>query len=177
MSTPEAMIGPGYVRTMAAYNSEMNRRVFAAAARLDDAARRADLGAFFGSIHGTLAHLLWGDSIWLARFGVGEAPAVPLRDSAGLVEDFGELRARRRAKDAEIEAWAARLTAEDLAGDLAWHSQTLGRDMRMPKALCVMQIFNHQTHHRGQVHALLTRSGEKTGDTDLPFVLPAEAIG
>jgi uncharacterized damage-inducible protein DinB len=48
--------------------------------------------------------------------------------------------------------------------------------MRKPKALCVMQVFNHQTHHRGQVHALLTRAGEDTGATDLPFVLPYAGI-
>ncbi|HCO53892.1 MAG TPA: damage-inducible protein DinB, partial [Pelagibacterium sp.] len=68
--------------------------------------------------------------------------------------------------------WADAMTPEEIAGDLSWHSGAVGRDMSKPRALLIMQIFNHQTHHRGQVHALITRFGEKTGDTDLPFVLP-----
>ncbi len=65
------------------------------------------------------------------------------------------------------------MTPGDLEGDLAWFSGALGRDVARPRALVVMHVFNHQTHHRGQVHALITRAGESTGDTDLPFVLPA----
>ena len=64
------MITPAYVQTMAAYNAEMNRRVYGAALRLPDAERRADRGAFWRSIHGTLCHLYWGDRVWLARFGL-----------------------------------------------------------------------------------------------------------
>ena len=165
------MIAPAYVRTMAAYNAEMNRRVYDAAARLDDAERRADRGAFWRSIHGTLSHLLWGDTVWMARLGLGQAPGVPIAESDRFVADFAELRRRRDSLDAEIVGWAERLEPADLEGDLAWFSGAIRREVVKPRALCVAQVFNHQTHHRGQVHALLTRAGEATGATDLPFVL------
>ena len=61
------MITPGYVRTMAQYNTEMNRRIYAAAARLTDEQRREDRGLFWKSLHGTLCHLLWGDRQWMSR--------------------------------------------------------------------------------------------------------------
>lgn len=165
------MITPEYVRTMAAYNAEMNRRMYAAADRLEDAARRADRGAFWGSIHGTLSHVLWADRVWLARFGVGEPPRTQIADSGELVEEFEALAAARREMDATIIDWADGLTQDELVGDLAWRSGAIGRDLVKPRALCVIQIFNHQTHHRGQVHAMLTALGETTGATDLPFVL------
>lgn len=166
------MITPEYIRTMAAYNAEMNRRIYAAAERLSDEQRRRDEGAFWKSIHGTLCHLLWADMLWLSRFGVGSPPDVPIAESGNLVSDFDELRQRRVAQDEAVVEWGERVTADELRGDLTWFSGAVGREMVKPRMLCVMQIFNHQTHHRGQVHALLTRAGEKTGDTDLPFVLP-----
>ena len=149
----------------------MNRRVYDAAARLDDAERRADRGAFWRSIHGTLCHLLWADTVWMARLGLGQAPGVPIAESDRFVADFAELRRRRDSLDAEIVGWAERLEPADLEGDLAWFSGAIRREVVKPRALCVAQVFNHQTHHRGQVHALLTRAGEATGATDLPFVL------
>ena len=98
------MIAPAYARTMAAYNAEMNRRVYGAAARLADAERRADRGAFWRSIHGTLCHLLWADTVWLARLGLGQAPGVPIAESDRFVADFAALRRRRDSLDAEIAA-------------------------------------------------------------------------
>lgn len=166
------MITQAYVATMAAYNAEMNRRVYGAALRLPDATRRADAGAFWRSIHGTLAHLLWADRIWLARFGLGAAPEVAIDASDGWIADFAALWDQRQAFDAEILRWAGGLDPAAFTGDLRWWSGATGREMIRPRALCLIQIFNHQTHHRGQVHALLTRAGETTGATDLPFVLP-----
>ncbi len=165
------MITPGYVQTMAAYNAEMNRRTYAAAARLDDTERRADRGAFWGSIHATLSHVLWADRIWMARFGVGEPPAVPITQSGRLVENFEELAALRAAEDGSISGWTRALEQADLEGDLSYFSAVLQRRMVKTRAICVVHLFNHQTHHRGQVHALLTARGEDTGATDLPFVL------
>lgn len=166
------MITPAYVRTMAAYNAELNVRVYAAAGRLSDAERRADRGAFWRSIHGTLSHLLWADRIWLARFGLGTPPDTAIADSDRMVEDWDDLWAQRQALDAAMLAWADTLDPALLEGDLDWWSGAAGRQMKKPRALCMIQIFNHQTHHRGQIHALLTRAGEATGATDLPFVLP-----
>jgi uncharacterized damage-inducible protein DinB len=165
------MITPAYVQTMAAYNAEMNRRIYGAALRLSDTERRADRGAFFGSIHGTLAHLYWADRTWLARFGLGEPTGIPIAESGRSVGDFDALWRRRQALDADILGWAATLAPEAIEGELSWYSGATGREMTRPRALCLMQVFNHQTHHRGQVHALLTRAGETTGATDLPFVL------
>lgn len=165
------MIGRDYATTMARYNMEMNRRIYAAAGRLPEEVRRADGGAFWKSIHGTLSHLVWADEMWLSRFGAGEAAGVPLAQSDRYLPDFAVMAERRAGLDAALLAWAEGLAPGDLDGDLIWWSGALGREMRLPRTLCVAQIFNHQTHHRGQVHALLTRAGEETGATDLPFVL------
>ncbi|WP_456316677.1 DinB family protein [Teichococcus aestuarii] len=112
------MITPEYCRAMAAYNSEMNRRFYAAASRLDEAARTRPRGAFFGSLHGTLCHLVWGDMQWMSRFDGGPPPPAKLPESAGMIRDFAALAAARVALDARIEAWAAGLDAARLAGDL-----------------------------------------------------------
>jgi uncharacterized damage-inducible protein DinB len=170
------MIRPAYVQTMAAYNAEMNRRVYAAARRLSDPERRLPRGAFWGSIHGTLCHVLWADRIWMSRFDGWEKPAVAIKDSADLFTDFDELHQARAEADEKISAWAARLPVSWLAEDMVWHSAAAGREMRMPRGLFVTHFFNHQTHHRGQAHALITAAGEQTGDTDLPLVVNAPVV-
>jgi uncharacterized damage-inducible protein DinB len=166
------MITPDWVRLMAAYNAEMNRRLYAAADRLTPAQRSADRGAFFGSVQGTLSHLLWGDTTWMHRFDGWEKPPGGIKESPGLHAEWEALKLARVAADARIEAWAARVEPAWLGGSIAWFSGALGREVARPTAVLVTHFFNHQTHHRGQVHALLTGLGEKTGDTDLPFVLP-----
>ena len=166
------VISAYYVRTMAAYNAEMNRRIYGAALGLSDEQRRADVGLFWRSIHETLSHILWADRAWLARFGVGEAPSVGIRDSGAMEADFGWLWVLRQGLDAEIIGWADAYDERQSEGMLEWWSGAAGRLMAKPRALCLMQLFNHQTHHRGQVHAALTGMGVSTGDTDLPFVLP-----
>ena len=165
------MIAPGYVRTMAAYNAEMNRRWYAAADTLTEAQRREDRGAFFGSIHGTLCHLVWGDTMWMSRFAGWAKPPVPQAESPGMIAEWDALKAARAGLDARIVDWAAGVTQDWLDEDLAWFSGSIQKDLVMPKGLLVTHMFNHQTHHRGQAHALLTSFGAKTGDTDLPFVL------
>lgn len=165
------MITPAYVRTMVRYNAEMNRRLYAAAERLGEERRREDGGAFWKSIHGTLSHIYWGDCIWMSRIDGWEKPAVPIRESGRFVENFGELSRRRADADARLADWAQRVDAEWLKGDLAWYSGAVERDLVQPRAVVVAHLFNHQTHHRGQAHALITRTGERTGDTDLVFVL------
>jgi len=166
------MITPDYVRLMAAYNTEMNRRLYAAAANLTDAERKADRGAFWNSIHGTLVHLCWADSQWMSRFDGWAKPSVPIKQSADMIEDFDALLATRVKADADIEDWARRIDVAWLAEDLVWFSGAAGREMRRPKGKLVTHLFNHQTHHRGQVHAMLTACGQETGDTDLFLVLP-----
>jgi uncharacterized damage-inducible protein DinB len=153
----EPMITPAYVRTMAAYNSEMNRRLYSAASRLSDAERRRDRGAFWGSLHGTLVHILWGDGQWMSRH---------------MLEDYAELCARRVKADSDIERWAAKVDEAWLDIDMTWFSGAANREVTAPKRLLVTHFFNHQTHHRGQAHALITAAGEKTEDTDLFLVIP-----
>jgi uncharacterized damage-inducible protein DinB len=166
------MITPDYVRMMATYNTAMNRRLYDAAANLTDDDRRTDRAAFWSSIHGTLAHLYWGDCQWMSRFDGWEKPHVPIKHSADMIEDFDELRARRIKADADIEAWAGRIDNAWLAEDLVWFSGAAQREMRRAKAKLLVHFFNHQTHHRGQVHAMLTACRQETGDTDLFLVVP-----
>lgn len=165
------MITPEFLTTMAAYNAEMNRRVYDASARLSDAERRRERGAFWGSIHATLNHILWGDMAWMSRFDGWEKPGHAIKESGLLHEDFFALGHARAEADRRISDWAGRVTPDWLTGDLSWFSGALGREIVKPKSLLVVHFFNHQTHHRGQVHAMLTAAGEKTGDTDLPFIL------
>jgi uncharacterized damage-inducible protein DinB len=161
------MITSGFVRTMAEYNAELNRRVYAAAARLPDAARRADRGAFWRSIHGTLSHLVWADQMWMSRFDGWEKPGVKLADSAGYVTDFEAMQALRADMDSRLQDWAGRLDPAWLMCDQYWFSGAVQRDVHRPRTLLVAHLFNHQTHHRGQAHAMITAAGEATGETDL----------
>ncbi len=165
------MITPAYVRMMAAYNAEMNRRLYAAAERLGEERRRENCGAFWKSIHGTLCHLYWADCVWMYRID-GWAPLdAKITQSDFFIEDFADLTARRFDTDARIVEWATRIDPAWLKGELSWYSQAIRRDMTRPRSLILTHFFNHQTHHRGQAHALITRFGGTTGDTDLPFVL------
>jgi uncharacterized damage-inducible protein DinB len=165
------MITPRYVQTMAAYNAEMNRRIYAAAGLMTDAERREDRRAFWGSLHGTLNHLLWGDRNWMARFAGWPKPEQGQKQSTQLYDDFAGLAAARVQADADISAWAAGVDQAWLDQDLVFFRATVQREVRQPRALLVTHMFNHQTHHRGQAHALLTYYGHDPGDTDLPLVL------
>lgn len=169
------MITPAYVRLMAEYNAEMNRRLYAAAAQLDDVERKADRGAFWKSLHGTLVHILWGDMQWMSRFDNWPKPDVPIKQSSQMIDDFATLRERRVKADADILAWANRVDDAWLAEDLVWFSGAAQKEMRRKKGPLVAHFFNHQTHHRGQAHALLTARGQDTGDTDLFLVVPEAA--
>ena len=164
------MIGADYARLMARYNRWQNDSLIAAANGLDDAARRADRGAFFGSIQATLSHLLWADTMWMSRFDGGPAPEGGIAGSPVFVAEWENLRNRRAAMDERIDTWAAALEIAPGAV-LRWHSGALGRDVERPLALCVVHFFNHQTHHRGQVHAMLTAAGVRPEATDL-FAMP-----
>src|SRR6476619_6669792 len=115
---------PEHARVMARYNRWMNDKIYAVCETLTDAERKQDRGAFFGSIHRTLNHLLLADRVWLGRFtGVvlkeGEFGPGGIRSlDQELYADFGELRGERTKTDDEIDAYVATLTAESLAGPL-----------------------------------------------------------
>ena len=154
-----------HFQMMAAYNGWANGRVLEAAGALaaDDLER--DMGAFFGSVLGTLNHMLVADRIWMKRFtGEGEAPA---RLDAILFPALGALRAAREAEDERIVAWIGGLTEKALSGRFTYMTVTDMRTVSQRLAQALAHFFNHQTHHRGQVHAMLTALGQPSPELDL----------
>ena len=150
---------------MAGYNAWCNERIYDVAAQLSDADYRADRGAFFKSVHGTLNHLLVTDRIWLKRFsGTGEAPN---RLDAILFEDLAGLRAAREREDERIVGYIDGLSDADLAGRIRYKTITNPAEIEQPLAPALVHFFNHQTHHRGQVHCLLTGFGLEAPSLDL----------
>jgi uncharacterized damage-inducible protein DinB len=167
------MIDVDYARTMARYNRWMNERLYECSARLTDAQRKRDMGAFFKSIHGTLNHLLLADRVWLGRFVGPVFRPASLADE--LHADFDELRAERVRTDDAIDAWVGSLTDAKLRGELSYTSLVNPAPRRHPMALAVMHFFNHQAHHRGQLTTLLVQQGVDPGVTDLLW-LPEPAV-
>ena len=169
------MITPEHAAVMARYNTWQNNQLLRVLEKMDEAALQQDRGAFFGSIQGTLNHLLWGDMLWAARFGAAvEAPGGSIGESATLWYDRASWAAARVQCDQAIQVWAEALEPDDLQGDLSWYSRVMGAEVHKPKALCITHFFNHQTHHRGQVHAMLTAAGQDAPVSDLIF-MPEDA--
>ena len=160
---------PGHFRTFARYNAWANARVAGAIQALDDAGYRHDGGAFFGSIHRTWNHLLVGDRIWFHRFGcdVGELPTA--LDQI-LYDDRADLLAARARMDGRILDFAEALDADRLAANVPY-TNFAGERFDQPLAPLLAHAFNHQTHHRGQVHALLTGLGREAPALDLIYYL------
>lgn len=161
------MANQDYVLLMARYNMWQNANLINAASALDRAARQAERGAFFGSIEKTFSHLLWGDGIWLSRFEGRAPPANYTTDSTALIETWDQFQKDRAVLDRQILDWAHRVAPDWFEGDLTWHSGMSGRTASRPKKMVAVQLFNHQTHHRGQIHAMLTAAGAKPDATDL----------
>ncbi|CAA0089005.1 Uncharacterised protein [Starkeya nomas] len=150
--TPDQLFVRRY-RDLAAYNAWANRRLYAAVGRLDDGQYRADRGAFFGSVHGTLNHLLVGDRLWMRRItGTGDEPA---RLDTILFRTLPELAEARTAEDARISAHMDGLDAATLAAEL-YYANVAGARFVQPLASVLDHFFNHQTHHRGQLHCLVS---------------------
>jgi uncharacterized damage-inducible protein DinB len=159
------MIDAQFCQTFAAYNTWMNEKLYACAEQLSDAERKRDRGAFFRSIHSTLNHVLWGDRLWLSRFNGRKYDTGPI--GVDLYDDFAHLRLARVEMDAEITDWAQHVRRDQLAADLTWFSGGAQRDLTRPMWLAATQMFNHQSHHRGQVTTLLKQAGIDPGVTDL----------
>lgn len=166
---------------MGRYNEWMNARLYAAAAALDEAELRADRGAFFGSILATLAHVLAGDTHWMKRFATAVpglasldcVRAVPLPELVRGITfpDFIRLRTDREAMDAAIIAFTHEATDELYAKPLSYTNST-GESHTKPCGLVLRHVFNHQTHHRGQVSTLFSQLGIDVGVTDLSALIP-----
>ena len=164
------MISTTHVKTMARYNQWQNQSLYREAGVLDNIERHMPRGAFFSSIHGTLSHLIWGDMIWMHRFAGTPKPSGGIKDSPSLFTDWDDLTAERIAFDKVIIEWSGQVDPAWLSGDIGWYSGAMGRQMSKPAWLLVTHMFNHQTHHRGQVHAMLTAAGAKPDDTDMIFM-------
>lgn len=168
---------------LASYNAGMNARLYAAAATLPQELLLADRGAFFGSIMGTLNHIVAGDTIWLRRFMGHPSGFVSLRPMAdipaptGLAYRYSDaldaLLAHRVRLDAIISALAAEVSDDDLAQTLSYKNAR-GDNCKHFGSL-LLHLFNHQTHHRGQASTLLSQAGVDVGVTDLLEWIPDPA--
>ncbi len=172
------MMSPEWLGAMARYNRWMNDKLYGIAASLSDEARKRDSGAFFKSIHGTFNHLLLADRVWLARF-----EGVPVPDGfmgpggirsldQELHADFDDLRRERALTDDALATWVAGLSPERLAEPLVYLRR--GQRQESPLWWAVAHVFNHQTHHRGQITTLLMQQGCDPGVTDLFAMLREE---
>jgi uncharacterized damage-inducible protein DinB len=160
------MIDPAWCALMARYNQWMNRKLYAACAQLSEVQYREDRGAFFGSVHGTLNHLLFGDTAWMRRFK--GRPLDGLHPRMEFHPELDALRAMRELFDKEILDWTEGLTPQWLAADFTCASMTSNISYTRPAWVMVTHMFNHQTHHRGQLTTLLSQLGVDPGVTDLP---------
>ena len=165
------MISEEYVQLMAAYTEWQNRSIYEAADSISESERRLDRGAFFGSIHATLSHLLWGDQLWLHRLaGTPKPIREDIAGSVSLHNDWEQLKADRFDTDTAILDWSRHVTEDSIRGELQWYSSIVESEVSRPKWALVIQLFNHGTHHRGQVHAMLTAAGAKPKDTDVQYL-------
>ncbi|WP_027229785.1 DinB family protein [Phyllobacterium sp. UNC302MFCol5.2] len=154
-----------HFRMFAAYNRWANERLYAVAAELGDEEYCRDMRAFFSSMHGTLNHLLVTDRIWLFRFtGEGEAPKAL---DAILFDTFEDLRIARVKEDARIIDWVSSLDAAAIGGRFTYTTVSDMRTISQRLAPALAHLFNHQTHHRGQAHAILTALGKTAPSFDL----------
>lgn len=173
----------GQFTLLADYNIWMNDKVYAAASELSDAEFKKNCGAFFGSIHGTLNHLLVADRIWLQRFAhhfstppplewVSQLPHPTALDEM-LFNDFQAMREHRQILDASIKDWVRSLSLSDLQQVLEYSSMK-GISAKKPFAGVLLHFFNHQTHHRGQVTTLFSQLGKDVGATDFLLLVQNE---
>ncbi len=161
------MIDRSYVQRMARYNRWQNDNLYGVADRLSADERQRERGAFFGSIHKTFSHLLWGDQMWMSRFTAAPLPQANIAQSVTLHADWEKLKSDRADFDRGIIAWADGIEPDWLDAEQTFFSNAIGRELTRPRWVLVTHMFNHQTHHRGQVHCMLTQAGVRPSDTDL----------
>lgn len=162
-----------HFRFLAGYNAWINDKLYAACASVPDRERKSDRGAFFGSLHGTLNHLLLADRIWMGRFE--NEPYTVSGLDAELYADFAQLRAARVAEDKRILRWTEQLDDHTLAGTLRYTSIVNPAPRAYVYWQAVTHFFNHHTHHRGQATTLLTQMGVDYGVTDM-IGMPGAAL-
>ena len=158
-----------HLRRMARYNAWANRRLYAACEQLAEDEYHKPRAAFFGSIHGTLNHLLVGDRIWLARIEGRPSPEVRLDDRP--CASLALLRTARAAEDARMIALVDGYAEDDLERPVRYRRITAPDESVTPLHVCWLHLFNHQTHHRGQVHDQLSQTAVAPPPLDLIFYL------
>jgi uncharacterized damage-inducible protein DinB len=168
MVSQNPMPNKSYVQMMAEYNRWINQKMYAVCAPIPDAERKADKQAFFKSIHNTLNHLLWADRMWLKRFTGKDYFLTNM--GKPLYDDFQILRTEREKMDEEIVEWGVQVKEDWLKGTITFESVSYKKVFTLPVKVAVVQMFNHQTHHRGQVTTLLSQMGVDYGSTDVPLM-------
>jgi len=160
------MTFPALYQTFAQYNQTMNQRIFGVCSKISDDDRKQDRGAFFKSVHSTLDHLILGDRAWMNRLADKDYRLTEI--GCDLFDDFEEMAKDRIVLDADICQWTAEMTEKWLVSELTWTTTIDGSKRTQPRWLLVSHMFNHQTHHRGQLGTLLNQMGYDVGVTDLP---------
>jgi uncharacterized damage-inducible protein DinB len=156
-----------HFQMMAAYNQWANELLYAAARGIPDEDYRLDRGAYFKSVHGTLNHILVADRIWMKRFtGEGDAPK---KLDTILRDDLLRLTIEREREDQRIVHWIEGMDAKAISGRFTYTTVTDMRTVSQRLAPALAHFFNHQTHHRGQVHALMTGFGADAPALDLIY--------
>lgn len=164
------MMTPEYCRMMARYNAWQNNQLRDIFDVMDEKELRKNRKAHFGSILATANHIMWVDLLWMSFFDGGPKPEGSMTDSVDLHPTSAAWAADRVRLDRRMMRWANGVKAVELHGVLSWFSGVLQRDVEKPLGLCITHCFNHQTHHRGQIHAMLTAAGQSAPVTDLLFM-------
>jgi len=175
------MITRTYIQEMARYNCWQNNQLSKFLQKLSSEDLMRDRGAFFKSIMGTANHLVWGSWIWISRFDKGLTPDSDISKSALLCSDFEDWLTLCTTIDNRIIQWAKTLISqhtsknkpvkdEIITGLFTWHSAAKNTKVTKPYAQCIVHMFNHQTHHRGQLHQMLTEVGFDAPVSDFVFL-------
>jgi uncharacterized damage-inducible protein DinB len=168
-----------HVRQMAEYNHWMNQKLYEACGKLSDVQLSENRGAFFGSVLGTLNHLVVGDTIWLKRFASAKISALDVMSeipnpealNSILFDSLPSLQVRREQLDQVLIAFSCQVTEAALQDTITYKSFKGVASSKVFFSL-LMHLFNHQTHHRGQVSTLLSQLGIDVGVTDLVSIIP-----
>ncbi len=155
---------------LALYNQWMTTKIYTAIEGLTIEELKKDRGAFFKSIYSTLNHLLWADIRWMSRFTGNTYPFEDSKMGVDLFDDFESLRDEHLKMAEHIIHWSNTLNEDQISQDLTWTRASGGTPVTKPFWLCITHLFNHQTHHRGQITQMLKPIGIDVGDTDLPLM-------
>jgi uncharacterized damage-inducible protein DinB len=157
-----------HFQMLSRYNRIANERLYESCGQLDPLEYRRQRQGSFSSIHGLLNHILLGDRIWMARFQ-GRGQSTPPLNTV-LFEDFADLHSARIREDHEMEAFFEHVTADFLERPFTYVNNK-GHEYTEQPSVAVSHMFNHQTHHRGQVHVMLAQTAVQPPSLDLHRII------